>query len=134
MGTQKESIKINKENDNLYVIIYTVTERVNAKELVTHFDTIKDAHEKAKMQLEDAPKQAEARQKYFEAQLNTFNTRMDAFSKHAESANNYMKKEAEKNATAGKGDEIKDKAAKATGAGFKPEQPGKADAKMVPPG
>jgi uncharacterized protein YukE len=96
MSEIKETVKINKENENSYVIIMTMTERVNAKELIAHFDKIKEAHDTTKSQLDEIPKQVESRQKYFESQLATFTQRIEAFSKPAETANNYLKKEAEK--------------------------------------
>uniref|UniRef100_A0A6H2A2D3 Uncharacterized protein n=1 Tax=viral metagenome TaxID=1070528 RepID=A0A6H2A2D3_9ZZZZ len=84
MQNQKETIRINRENDDSYVIIRTITEKVDAEALVRITDEIKKGIEAMGKKLDDA-----------KAQHEMISSREGPFMKHYERAKKMADKKAE---------------------------------------
>ena len=93
MGDIKETIKINKENDNSYVIIRIITEKVDAKALLKIIDDVENGLKAYKQQLDDFPKQTEEKEKFLKLQFDSINERLRAFIKYADAAKRAVEKE-----------------------------------------
>lgn len=84
MQNQKETIRINRENDDSYVIIRTITEKVDAEALVRITDEIKKGIEAMGKKLDDA-----------KAQHEMISSREGPFMKHYERAKKVAGRKAE---------------------------------------
>ena len=93
MGDIKETIKINKENDNSYVIIRIITEKVDAKALLKIIGDIENGVKTYRQQLDDFPKQTEEKENFLKLQVDSIDTRLKAFKKHEDAAKRAVEKE-----------------------------------------
>lgn len=93
MTDMKETIKINKENDNSFVIIRTITEKVDAKALLKIIGDVENGLKTYKQQLDDFPKQNEEKEKFLKMQVDAIDTRLKAFKKYEDAAKRAVEKE-----------------------------------------
>jgi Tat protein secretion system quality control protein TatD with DNase activity len=134
MGEVKETIKVNRENDDSFVIVRTITEKADAKTLVKIIGDIEKGLETYRQQLEDMPRQNEEKEKFLKSQVDMIGSRLIEFSKHRKAAERKvaeeLKKEAEKkeaeHGVLGKGDKGEEKTAEGKDVPVEHQQPGKA--------
>jgi DNA relaxase NicK len=84
MGETTRSVKINKENDNSFVIIQNIVEKVNAEELKNIYNKIKADEITLNRSLENIPKQAEKQLNDVKKNLEMVKADIEAVGKYAE--------------------------------------------------
>jgi len=84
MGEMKRIIKINKENDDSFVIIQNIVEKINAKELCDIFGKLKSDESQLLRNIESIPKQLEKSLDGAKKNLEMVKTDMEAVGKYAE--------------------------------------------------
>jgi len=94
MGKVSETFKVNRENDDSYVVVRTISEKIDAKALVKISDGVMAGVKEIKAQLEGLPAQTEAMRKDLERQLGIIEERSREFGKHQDAAERAIKKEA----------------------------------------
>ena len=98
MPEVRETIKVNRENDDSYTIVHTVVEKVDAKGLVKIHGDVENGLKALKVQLGDLPKQMAEREKFVRSQLDVITARFNEFGKHIKTAERKVKRDAEKEA------------------------------------
>jgi polyhydroxyalkanoate synthesis regulator protein len=84
MGEQKENIRIKQVSADKFLVVRTIQEEMDSKELSKVFNDIKKGVEETKLQLNDIPVQVKVRSEFLSKQMETLENRIAAFEPFAE--------------------------------------------------